>query len=370
LLLGRALLESGDAAGAEIELARAQELGRPASEVAPLLAKALLAQGEYDKLTSRLGAVELDNAQAMVDLQLTLATAYAARGSPDKAREAIGKALARSPQSLPALIMLARLKATAGDSAGALAALDELLAGHADAADAWQLKGDVLAQGKADLPGAIAAYEKALALEPARAELHAGLLTLYFAQGDLKAAGRQFDAMKAAAPDNPLSRFYEAQLVYARGDYKLAQQKLQDLLRLAPDNASLLHLAGATELQLGALPQAEFLLAKAVQAQPGFVAARVLLAKTYLRGNQPAKALAVLGPALDAKGVDSETLVTAGQAALLGSDAKAANGYFARAAAAGPRDVRARTAAAMSQLSKGMADAAFSELQSIAAAHA
>lgn len=368
MLLGRALLDSGDAAGAEIELKRAQELGRPASEVAPLLAQALLAQGEYDKLTSRFADVELDDAQAMVDLQLALATAYAAQGATDKARAAIGRALARSPQSVPALIMLARLKATTGDHDGALAALDELLAGHAGSAAAWQLKGDVLAQGKADLPGAVAAYEKAMAIEPARVELHAGLISLHFAQNDLQAASRQFDAMKAAAPDNPLTRFYEAQLVFARGDYKLARQKLQDLLRLVPENARVLHLAGATELQLGALAQAEFLLAKAVQVQPGFVSARVLLGKVYLRGTQPAKASAVLGPILEGKSVDAETLITAGQAALLGGDPKAADSYFARAAAARPDDVRARTAAAMAQLSKGKADVAFGELQSIAAA--
>jgi putative PEP-CTERM system TPR-repeat lipoprotein len=368
LLLGKALLESGDAAGAAIELARAQDLGRPASEVAPLLAAALLAQNEYDRLTGRFATVELDDAQAMVDLQLALAAAYAAQGAPDKAREAIGKALARTPQSVPALIALARLKAAAGEYDSALAALDELLAGNADDADAWQLKGDVLAQGKADLPGAIAAYEKALGIRPAQVELHAGLISLHFAHKDLNAASRQFDAMKAAAPDSPLTRFYEAQLVFARGDYQLARQKLQDLLRVVPDNASVLNLAGATELQLGALAQAEFHLARAVQAQPGFAAARLLLAKVYLRGNQPAKALAVLGPMLDGNRVDPETLVTAGQAALLGGDAKAADGYFGRAASAGPNDVRARTAAAMSQLSKGRADAAFSELQSVAAA--
>src|SRR6185369_16056659 len=45
-LLGRALLDRDDPAGAEIELRKASDLKRPDDEVLPLLSKALLLQGK------------------------------------------------------------------------------------------------------------------------------------------------------------------------------------------------------------------------------------------------------------------------------------------------------------------------------------
>lgn len=367
-LLGRALLESGDTAGAEIELQRALDLGHAPGPVAPLLARAWLATGQHDKLIKQFADAAPAEAAAAVEVHLAVAEAHSASGAPDKARAAIGQALERSPQSLPALIALARLKAGTGSPDGALAALDELLASHPDSVDAWQLKAAVQAHAKGDIDGAIASYRQALALRAERAELQAALISLYLAKRDAPAADRQFEAMKAAVPGHPLTHFYEAQLLFARGDYAQARQRLQEVMRLVPDNVGVLHVAGATELQLGALAQAEGHLVKALQLSPRFVAARRLLAETYLRSNQPSRALAVLRPVLEHTPIDAETLTAAGQAALLAGDDKTADALFKRAAAAKPDDTRARTALAMAQLSRGRSDAAFSELQSIAAA--
>lgn len=367
-LLATALFDSDDATGAEIELRRALDLKHPEAAVAPLMAKVLLALREYKKLTDQYAGLELSDPQAAVALQVSVATAYAAQGAPDKARAAIGKALSIAPQSLPAQIAHARIKASVGDVDGALGVLDELLSKNPGSAEAWQLKGELLVAGKSNPAAAIEAYKKALAIRPDNAPAHASLITLYFVQQDQKAASQQFEAFKAAVPGHPLTRFYDAQMTFARGDYKLTRELLQELVRAVPDNASVLHIAGATELQLNSLAQAETYLSRAVQLQPNFVGARRLLAKVYLRSNQPAKALAALRPALEKPGVDAETLTVAGQASLLADDPKAANGYFGRAAAVGPNDTKARAALAMAQLSKGNADAAFSELQSIAAA--
>lgn len=369
-LFGTALLESGDTAGAEIELQRSLELGHASEQVAPLLARAMLAQGKHDQLIKQFSAAAPADEAAAVEVHLAVAEAYVMRGEPDAARSAIGRALERSPQSLPALIALARSKASTGNHDSALVALDDLLASHADSADAWQLKATVQAQGKGDADGAIASYRKALALRADRIEWHGALISLHFAKQDYAAAAHQFEAMKAAAPDHPLTGFYEAQLRFSRGEYAQARQRLQELLRLMPDNTRVLHLAGATELQLGALAQAESHLTKALQSSPRHVAARRLLAEVYLRSNQPARALAVLRPVLDQTQVDAATLTAAGQAALLAGDDKTADALFKRAAAANPGDSKARMALAMAQLSRGGSDAAFSELQAIAGADA
>ena len=364
-LLGQALLDSGDAVGAEIELRRARDLNYPSPDLILLLAQSLLRQSEFAKVTKEFGDVELSDKSAMVALQVTVADAYIAQGTPEKARVGLGKALALEPQWLPALLRLAEMKAAAGELDNALADTDALLAVHANSTDAWKLKGDLLAKAKADVPGAIAAYQKALALRPDLAEVHARLIALYFSQNDLPSATRQFEAMKAAGPNLPLTQYYAAQIQFAHQDFKQAQKTLQDLLRRSPDNVGVLHLAGAIEMRLGSLEQAQTYLARAVLLQPSLAAARRLLAELQLQTNQPAKALSTLGPILDT--ADADTLVVAGQAALMQRDAKAADGYSARAAAGGADGTKTRTARAMAQLQHGHVDTALTELQNLAA---
>ena len=126
----------------------------------------MLRQGEFDRLTKEFADVELSDKAAMIALQLAVSDAYVALGVPDKARASLGKALALDSKSLPTLLRLAEMKAAAGEFDNALAELDALLVAHGDSADAWKLKGDLLVETKSDAPGAIAAYQKALALRP------------------------------------------------------------------------------------------------------------------------------------------------------------------------------------------------------------
>ena len=58
-LLGVALLNTGNAAGAEIELDKAQRLKYDDEKVVPLLAKAMAFQGKYRKITDDLAGVQL-----------------------------------------------------------------------------------------------------------------------------------------------------------------------------------------------------------------------------------------------------------------------------------------------------------------------
>src|SRR6516225_2279637 len=54
-LLAKSLVDTGDAVGAETEARKALQLGYPSDEVYPVLARALLYQGEYRKLVGELG---------------------------------------------------------------------------------------------------------------------------------------------------------------------------------------------------------------------------------------------------------------------------------------------------------------------------
>lgn len=58
-LLGSALLDSGDIAGAEVELRKALELKHPADQVVPVLARTLLVGGKAKKLLEEFGKTKL-----------------------------------------------------------------------------------------------------------------------------------------------------------------------------------------------------------------------------------------------------------------------------------------------------------------------
>lgn len=367
LLLARTLLDGGDAAGAELELRRALELGATPEQVEPALARALLAQARYRPLTAQFAAVNLADPRAAAEVHGAVAQAQLALGEREQAAAAAQRALQALPGYAPALLVQARLEGMAGRVDAALLLLADLLVREPALAEAGRLKGDLLLLGKNDVEAALQAYRSALAAQPADAATHAAVINALFTQGDIEGAAAQFQRMKAAQPGHALTRYHEAQVAVARRDHPRARERLQELLRVAPDDAMLLNLAGVTELELDALAQAEAYLARAVQLQPGFVAARRNLARVLLRAEGPRRALAVLQALLDDPQVDAETLTIAALAQQRSGNGRSADALFARAAALKPMQPAVRVALALARLARGQADAALAELQAIAA---
>jgi cellulose synthase operon protein C len=366
-LLGAALLKVGDASAAEVEFSKALDLQYSREEVLPLLAKALLAQGKYKKLTDEISAANLTTPAAKAEVQTSLAAAHTAQGKADLAAAALSAALAADPEFPDALLVQVRQKAGSGDMDGAMALLERVLAKAPKNHEAWRLKGDLLLFGKKDQPGALQAYQTSIQVKPDFLMGFASAMTVLLAQGDPAEAAKTLDQMKKVAPNHPQTKYFDAQLAFLKKDYKLARELAQQLLKIAPDNSRSLQLAGAVELQLNSLIQAETYLSKAVQASPELALARRLLITTYLRTGQLAKAQAALPVGIDREERDSELLSVAGQVFLQAGDVKKAEQYFAKAAKSDPKDAKKRTSLALTHMLKGDVDAAFGELQDIAA---
>ena len=147
-----------------------------------------------------------------------------------------------------------------------------------------------------------------------------------------------------------------------------AREIFQALLRVVPDNPQVLLLAGETEMRLGAGVQAETMFAKAATLAPNNPEARRLLARAQLRLGQPAKAITTLGPLVEKADAGAEDLALAAEARLLTGDAKAADALFVRVARLAPTDPQLRTMVAVNAMGRGNDAAAFTELNSIAAA--
>ena len=87
-LLGSIHVRQGDAAGAVKELQRARDLGYPQEQVAPLLARALLAAGEIDTLLKDFGETRVAAPRDQAVILAALGDANLAKRDADKARAA------------------------------------------------------------------------------------------------------------------------------------------------------------------------------------------------------------------------------------------------------------------------------------------
>lgn len=363
-LLGKALLDSGDAAAAEIELVKARELNYPADAVIPLLARAYLAQGQFKKLEA-LAATPIATSDGLAELKTTLAQAQAAQGQLAAARKLFEEALAASEQHAPAWLGLAQLKAAEQDLAGAHRIVQDLLARDDKNAAAWLFQADLLrAEGK--LPEAVAAYEKGLTLAPRALAAHGALIMIHLGERQVERAVKQLEAMQKLAAQHPLTLYMQALTAYARQDLAAARSAVEALLKGQPDNPLGLQLAGQIAYDSRNDLQAQEYLRKALQRTPTLDFARRTLALSYLRSGQPAKALETLQPALQGS-PRPEWLTLAGNAHLQNGDLKSAEEFFRRAAQADPSDKRAQTALALARLRSGRSEEALADLQQIAA---
>ena len=364
-LLGKALLEGGDPIAAELELHKASELKHPADQVVPLLARAMLMQGQAKKITDDFAKVQLTSPESKADFQATLGQAYLMMGKLDAAQAAFDGALIALPDYGPALIGQARIKAVSRDLPGALALLDSALEKSPKLYNAWQLKGDILsAQG--DAKGSSDAYRKALEIKPDFLSAHAALISRFLEAGKLDEAGKQLAAMKKIAPKHPQTSYLQAQLFYWQKNFKAAQESIQEHLKVIPDSMLGLQLAGAIEYELKSYAKTETYLLKALAKAPELGLARRILIASYLRSGQSAKALGALQPVLEKIEKDSNMLALAGEVFMQSGDAEKAGVYFSKAAALDPENTGKRTSVALSHLAKGETETAYRELEQIA----
>lgn len=363
-LLGKALLDSGDVAGAEVELRKAFELRFASEQTVPLLARAVLSTGQAKKVTDEFSTTELPAGEAQAQLKTTLSVAYAVQGNNEAAAAALAAALAAQPDFAPAKLLEARKKAASGKLDEAQSIVDSVLAKEAGNEDALLLKGALLASQ--DKPEeALAFYRKAIATRPDFLPAHSALITSLFAQQKFDEASTALDALKKVAPGNPQTIYLDAQASYQRKDYKATRELTQQLLRNSPNNPNALQLAGAAEFQLGAYVQADTYLSRALQTAPQMAQARRLLVASHLRTGQPAKAIAVLQPVLGEIDKDAALLALAGEAYLQNGDANKAAEYLSKASKLEPNDSGKKTALALAHLAQGNNSGAFAELEQI-----
>lgn len=364
-LLGRLLLDGGNAVGAEIELRKAQELGYASDQVVPLLAKALVRRGESRKLIEQFSRQSLQDGRAQADLQVSLARAFSAEGKASDARSAIEAALQADPGQVDARLLQVRMLMTERNVSAAAQILDKAIEMAPANSEARQLRGDLLLLG-GDQEAALLAYKEAIERDKRNIGAHAAVLRILLGRKDqLASAEAQLQALRSAAPQHPQTRFFTALMAFEKGDFEVADEQVQILLKQAPEYGPGLLLAGSIALRKGALVQAEAAFLKALNLMPDSTRTKLLLAQTELRMGDAAKASRLLQPMVEMAEPQWEPVALMAQAQLMIGDMEKAQGYFAQAAKLNPQDTRSRTAVALSHVAKGQTRG-IDELRSIA----
>jgi len=216
-----------------------------------------------------------------------------------------------------------------GETAKALQVAQGLVKRQPDNPMAYQVLGAVHGSRK-EYTAARAAFEKALAINPAYLPAAAGLAQLDLADKKPADARGRFEAVAAKDPKNELA-----------------------LLALA----EVMVRTNAPSAEIGAV------LKRAVSAKPDSPAARVALVNFYLQGNSPRDALAAAQEASAALANDPRVLDALGRAQLASGDTNQAIGTFNRLAAAEPQSAVPQVRLASVYLSRKETDKAIASLQ-------
>ncbi len=296
LRLAQLQLRLGDAVAAEHELREALAHGADEHAVRPLLAQALVAQGEGDAVLRTFNADGLDPGQA-AGLHMARALAELAAKQPALARTEADAAQQAAPHSVEVALNGARVAAATGDPDGAERLVDRALAIDPHAGAALALRAQVLAQ-RGDRAGAIAAYGAVLS-DPLSGQPE--LLSARLARAQLFLADGRDDDAKAdlapvlkASPRNPLANYLAVLLDIHAGRWKEADEALAQvgpaLDRFKRGDVLLAIVDAEVGRPEGALDAAERFNGR----NPDDRAGVLLLARLYLMQRQSEKAIALL----------------------------------------------------------------------------
>lgn len=349
--LGKLYLDQADPASAEKEFRRARKAGYEANAANPMIARALLGQGEFERVLEELPTPAEASPEAATLLALR-ANAELALGRKEDARKTTERALQFAPGNSEVHLGLAQLALSDGDVDNALQEIDLALAADPEHRDSLKLKGDLLrATGKT--AEATAVYQALLQIDPRLVNARLALAGIAIAENRLPDARKEADTALKAMPNSLQARYTSALIDFQERKTERARDTLAAVLKAAPGYLPALLLGGSIEFTLGNLQTAEAHLSKVVKAIPSNLYAVRLMAATQLRLGRPDDAERTLAPALKAASHDPSVLVIAGEIALAKKDFAKASSYFEQAAKRSPDSAAIRTELGIARLAEG-----------------
>ena len=292
-LLATVYLDVEDWQSAQKELEVARRLGVGDDAVVPLLARALLLQGDID------GALAIDSKQPLSELSrgelsATSGLAQLAKGNSKQARVSIDSALKLAPWSPWVQLAQAQFLTAQQQPAEAKEILKSIPEVNSLGALAWQLLGDIHYQ-QAEYAEAEAAYTKAVGNRffVGVERIRRGMARL--AQNNLTGAAEDAEVVAKHALHVSGAGYFVGLVRFREQRYAEAIEVLE---RLDGQGRGLLakFLLASAHLRVGNQERAIDLASAVVAAAPQFVPARRLLAWLHWKQGRPVEAEGLLRP--------------------------------------------------------------------------
>lgn len=300
MLLGKALLISGDPVGAAVEFEESLRQGVSRTEVIPMLGQAYLLQGKYDLLLERVTPGGMPPAQ-QVDVLVLRANAQAEKESALPALKTLEEALALDPRSVAVRLAQATLNMRQGNFKLATKQLDEALSLAPNNAAGWNIRGS-LQQATGDQQGALGSYSKASTLQPEYVDPRLARAGLLIDLGRIDEADSELAAIKKIVPLEPRASYLRALIATRRDNKDAAKVALEEVTRLLDsvpvailtNNKQLLLLNATAHYDLANREKASDKLTIFLRRYPGDSAGTKLLARIYLDSGNHAGAITLL----------------------------------------------------------------------------
>ncbi len=369
LLLGKALMQNGEVASAEVAFQEALRLGVNRAEVALPLGQSYMAQGKH-RLVLEGKIFEPAGLAAGIQLQLYLlrAKVHADLGNPDLAIRSIDEARAIDDRDVDVWLTEIPIRVRARALKEAATAAEQALALAPESAEAHYQKGSI-AHVQGDLRSAVTSYDRALQLEKKHVEARVARIGIAMDQSRFADAAKDVAELQELVPTEPRGAYLKALLAERSGDIAGTQAALKqvtelldpvpiDFIRFRPQ---LLMLNGLAHFGQNQGEKAKQYLEAFQRVQSDSPASK-LLARLYLTDGNASQAASVLEPYLRVQPND-------GQALTLLASAYMAMGRNAKAAALMQDALKAqdnpafRTALGLSLVGDGKAENGIQELE-------
>jgi putative PEP-CTERM system TPR-repeat lipoprotein len=349
---------------AEAEARSARDKGGSEDDIAPILAEALLGQNKLAQVIEQVRPADRDPGSESV-VRLSLGLAHMGLQEFKEAEPLLNDAARLDPKAWRPKLALARYAMLKGDDAQAQKRLEEARAIAPDSIEVMRFQGEML-RGAGDLEGAVKVFDGILAQYPndLGALLSRGNVLLVLNR--LPDAQRDVDAALKLSPRSIPANYLDALLLAREGQL----DKADDLLnKVAPSFGAMpqgYYLQGAIKYALGQYEQADISLTKYLARKPDQAGARRLRALIALRKKEPARAIALLQPVVDANPADTAAMSVLAQAYVAMGKRDDAVRLYESAAKVSPDDASAQTRAALMHVRFGDALEGVTDLEKIA----
>ncbi len=369
MLLGKALLQNGEVAAAEVALLEALRLGVNRAEIVPLLGQAYLAQGKH-KLLFEQHHFSLNGLPSAVRLQVLLlqASAHADLGNVRDALQAVSDARLINPGAPETWLAEVPIRIRSHQFREAKAAVGKAIDLAPESAEAWYQKASVH-HVSGELTQALAAYDRVIKIDAAHVEARVARAGLYVDLGRQADAAKDVEELRKVSPQEPRGAYLRA--LFAERDNKPEEARKAmrevtglidpvpiDFIRYRPQ---LLMLNGLAHYGLGETEKAKGYL-EAFQRVQGNTPASKLLAQIYLSESRADRAVEVLEAYLKAQPGDGQAMILMGSALMAKGQNARAMSYMKQALQT--RDApEFRTVLGLSMIRSGQAAGAIPELE-------